>query len=358
MSVRAFNFSAGPAILPEAVLHKAQQDLLDIDESGVGILEHSHRGPEFDRILAETEEVGRAVGNVPDNYRMLFLQGGASTQFFMLPANFLGADDTADHLVTGKWAKMASEEVDRWGRLHVAASTEADKFSHLPDEIQWSDAPAYCHYTSNNTIYGIQHETIPDAPGPLVCDASSDIYSRPWDISKHAMIYASAQKNLGPSGTTVVIIRDDMLDRTVRDLPPMLRYATHAEKESRYNTPPVFGIYLIGEVFKWIRDQGGLEAIEARNIHKARLIYDVIDGSRFYTGMARTKDRSLMNVVFRTPSPELDEAFVAEAAEHRLVGLKGYRSVGGMRCSIYNAFPVEGCERLAEFMKEFERVNG
>lgn len=356
MSERIFNFSAGPAVLPEPVLAEAREALWDIDGSGIGILEHSHRGKVFDKVIDEAEADCRSLAGIPDNYRVLFLQGGASTQFFMVPANLLPDGRTADYLNTGSWSKKAIAEAKRYGDVHIAATSEDENFSYIPSSVSNSSDPAYVHFTSNNTIFGTQFSTEPEAPGNafLVCDASSDIYSRPIDVSKYGLIYAGAQKNLGPSGTTLVIIREDLLETPARDLPTMLRYATHAEQGSRYNTPPAFGIYLMGRVFKWIAGQGGLSAMAAHNQAKAKVIYDVLDASPFYTPTARQDSRSLMNITFRAPSEDLEKTFIAQATEEGFSGLKGHRSVGGMRASIYNAFPKAGCEALAQFMQDFE----
>lgn len=360
MSERVFNFSAGPAVLPEPVLQEAQAALWDIDGSGIGILEHSHRGKVFDKVIEEAEADCRSLAGIPDTYRVLFLQGGASTQFFMVPANFLADGGTADYINTGSWSKKAIAEAKRYGTAHVSATSEDENFSYIPSTVEASADPTYVHFTSNNTIFGTQFRAEPATPGNafLVCDASSDIYSRPIDIAKYGVIYAGAQKNLGPSGTTLVIIREDLLETPARDLPTMLRYSTHAEKGSRYNTPPAFGIYLMGRVFKWIIGQGGLQAMASHNDAKAKVLYDVLDASSFYTPTARPDSRSLMNITFRAPSEDLEKAFIAEAADAGFSGLKGHRSVGGMRASIYNAFPPAGCEALAQFMKDFEGRHG
>ncbi len=361
MSDRIYNFSAGPAVLPEPVLQQARQDIWNIDSSGIGILEHSHRGKVFDRVIQEAENDCRQLGNIPDNYRVLFLQGGASTQFFMLPANFLAEDATADYINTGAWTKKAIKEAQLYGKVNVAASSEDENFSYIPglDQINWSANPVYAHMASNNTIFGTQYRQIPTPPGDafLVCDASSDIFSEPIDFSRYGMVYAGAQKNLGPSGVALVIIREDLLDRKVRTLPTMLRYAIHAEKGSRYNTPPAFGIYIMGLVFKWILDNGGLEAMQQRNNAKAGVLYELLDSSSFWTTTARQDSRSMMNVCFRAPSEELEKQFIKEAGENGFSGLKGHRSVGGMRASIYNAFPEAGCQALTQFMKEFQAVH-
>ena len=362
MSERIFNFSAGPAILPEPVLKEAQGDLWNIDGSGIGILEHSHRGKVFDKVIAEAEADCRALAGIPDSHRVLFLQGGASTQFFMVPANLLPDGRTADYINTGSWSKKAIAEAKRYGGVHVASSSDGSNFSYIPgaSETSCSDDPVYVHFTSNNTIFGTQFREEPSVPDGafLVCDTSSDMYSRPIDVSGYGLIYAGAQKNLGPSGVTLVIVREDLLEKPARDLPTMLRYSTHAENDSRYNTPPAFGIYLMGRVFKWLLANGGLGAMAEHNEAKAKVIYDVLDSSSFYTGTAREDSRSLMNVTFRAPSEDLEKAFIAEAGKHGMDGLKGHRSVGGMRASIYNAFPREGCETLAQFMRDFEAKNG
>lgn len=362
MGERIINFSAGPAVLPESVLKQAQHDLWDLFDTGIGILEHSHRGKAFDRVIAEAETDCRAVGSIGDNYRVLFLQGGASTQFFMVPANLLPQGATADYLVTGAWAKKAAEEAGLYGTAHIAASSEDENFSYIPSRAQTthSPTPVYVHYASNNTIFGTQFQQTPTAPEGafLVCDASSDIYSRPIDVSAHGLIYAGAQKNLGPSGVALVIVREDLIEKPARALPTMLRYGTHAEKGSRYNTPPTFGIYMMGLIFKWIIEQGGIAGVQQHNEDKAGVIYSVIDGSSFYRGAARGDSRSMMNITFNLPTPELEAAFITKALDQGMSGLKGHRSVGGVRASVYNAFPRAGCETLAQFMVEFERTKG
>jgi phosphoserine aminotransferase len=362
MGERVFNFSAGPAVLPEPVLQEARESLWNIDGSGIGILEHSHRGKVFDRVIDEAVADCRALAGIPDSYRVLFLQGGASTQFFQVPANLLADGATADYLNTGAWSQKAIAEAKRYGKVHVAASSEDDNFCFIPGpgEARYSKRPAYVHFTSNNTIFGTQFRAEPDCPASsfLVCDASSDIYSRPIDVTRYGLIYAGAQKNLGPSGTTLVLIREDLLEKPARDLPTMLRYSTHAENDSRYNTPPAFGIYLMGRVFKWILANGGLEGMEARNEAKAKAIYDVLDASSFYQTTARDDSRSLMNICFRGPNEDIEKKFIKDAAGAGFDGLKGHRSVGGMRASIYNAFPPEGCDAFAQFLRDFEAKNG
>jgi phosphoserine aminotransferase len=366
-SCRRFNFSAGPGVLPEEVLEQAQQDLWSIMGSGIGICEHSHRAKVYDKVLAEAEADCRKIANIPANYKVLFLTGGATTQNFMVPANLLAQDQTADYLTTGYWAEKSAEQARLYGTINEAWDGRPHKHTFIPsdDQIKYSAKPAYVHMCSNNTIYGTQWKRLPKVPDgvPLVCDASSDIYSQPIDISKFGMIYAGAQKNIGIAGTTLLIIREDLLQRSPRELPVMLQYRVHAKDESRHNTPPVFAIYMSGLVFKWILRQGGLDALAKRNQEKAKLIYDVLDSSKFYKGHARSDCRSLMNLTFRV-SPELknceelDTKFISEATKAGFDQLKGHRSTGGMRASTYNAMPAAGCKALADFMREFERKNG
>ena len=361
-SERIFNFSAGPAVLPEPVLEEAREALWNLDGSGIGVLEHSHRGKVFDAVRRETEAALRRLGGFGDDFAVLFLQGGASLQFAMLPANLLPADRSADYLVTGSWGKKAVKEAKLYGGVHVAASTEEDGFDHIPEAsaIRYGDAPVYVHFTSNNTIFGTEWPREPEVPEGafLACDASSDVFSRPLDAARYGVLYAGAQKNLGPAGVTLVVIRRELLERRARELPSMLRYDVHADNDSCYNTPNTFGIYLMGRVAAWIEAQGGLEAMARRNEEKAAIVYDAIDADDFYSGTVRPDSRSRMSVTFRTPSPELDARFVEEATAAGLDGLKGHRSVGGMRASLYNAFPKEGCEALARFMKDFAAKNG
>ena len=362
MSKRIFNFSAGPAVLPEPVLRKAQEAVWDVAGSGIGIMEHSHRGKVFDRIRDEAEQACRDLAGIPDNYRVLFLQGGASLQFSMVPMNLLAPDRTADYLLTGVWAQKAVKEAKVLGaKVHIAASSESTNFDRIPQrsEIKYSERPAYVHLTTNNTIYGTQWREEPPVPAgvPLVADTSSDMYSRPIDVSRYGLIYAGAQKNLGPSGVVLVIIRDDLVEAGPKTLPTMLQYRTHAAEKSLYNTPPTFGIYVMGEVFKWIQSEGGLDAMAEHNESKAALLYDFVDQSDFFRGTAQPDSRSLMNICFRAPTEELENKFVAEATKRGLDGLKGHRSVGGMRASVYNACPRAAVEALVAFMKEFERAN-
>lgn len=361
MSDRIYNFSAGPAVLPEEVIRKSQDALWNLAGSGIGVMEHSHRGKEFSAVADRAEALCRELADIPADYDVLFLQGGASSQFFMVPMNFLSSDTTADYVVTGAWSQKAVSEAKRFGRVHVAATSEDKNFSYIPaaGELRWSERPVYAHFTSNNTIFGTEWAADPTPPSgaPLVCDASSDIFSRPIDVRKYGLIYAGAQKNLGPSGVTVVIIRKDLVERATSNLPTMLQYRTHAKEKSMYNTPPTFGIFVMAEVFEWIKGNGGLAAMAERNRAKAAVIYDYLDRSSFFRGTARADSRSLMNICFRAPSEELEEKFLAEAKKRKLSGLKGHRSVGGMRASVYNAFPKAGCEALVGLMAEFEKAN-
>jgi phosphoserine aminotransferase len=359
---RIFNFSAGPAVLPEPVLRQAQEAIWNVAGSGIGIMEHSHRGKVFDTIREEAEQDCRDLAGIPDAYEVLFLQGGASLQFSMVPMNLLPAGRTADYLLTGVWAQKAVKEAKTLaGKVHLAASSEATNFDRIPAaaEITYSASPAYVHLTTNNTIYGTQWRSEPAVPAgvPLVADTSSDMYSRPIDVSKYGLIYAGAQKNLGPSGVVLVIIRKDLIEAGPKTLPTMLQYRTHAAEKSLYNTPPTFGIYVMGRVFKWIKERGGLAAVAEHNEEKAGLLYDFIDQSDFFRGTAQTDSRSLMNVCFRAPTEELEGKFIAEATKRGLDGLKGHRSVGGMRASIYNACPRAAIASLVAFMQEFERAN-
>ena len=361
MNELIFNFGAGPGVLPEPVLRDAQRDIWDVAGSGIGIMEHSHRGKVFDTIAREAEQECRDLAGIGDDYDVLFLQGGASLQFAMVPMNFLAKDRTADYLVTGVWSEKAVKEARLFGTVHEAASSADRKFTYIPDAgaIRYSERPAYVHLTTNNTIYGTQWGAEPavSAGVPLIADTSSDMFSRPIDTSKYGMIYAGAQKNLGPSGVVLVIIRKALVETGPKDLPTMLQYRTAAKERSLYNTPPTFGIYVMGRVFRWIRELGGLAAMAERNAEKARIIYDFLDQSDFYRTTVEPAARSQMNVCFRAPSEELEAKFIAEAKARGMDGLKGHRSAGGMRASIYNAFPKAGCEALVKFMKEFETAN-
>jgi phosphoserine aminotransferase len=362
MTDRIFNFGAGPAVLPEPVLEEAQRDLIALPGVGMSILEISHRSKAFDAIIQGCEADIRKLAGIPDDYQILFLQGGASMQFSMVPMNFLHSGSSADYIVTGSWSKKAVKEAQKTGTVHVAGTTEADKFTRVPAqaEVKLDPAAAYLHFTSNETIHGVEWKREPEAGAvPLVCDASSDIFSRPIDVSRYALIYAGAQKNLGPSGVTLVILRNDLLERVAKNLPAMLDYKVQAENKSLYNTPPVFGVYVMRLVMKWLVDQGGLEAIGRANAEKAKILYDALDASGgFYRPHARPDSRSNMNVTFRLPSEDLEKQFVSEARAVRLDGLKGHRSVGGIRASLYNAFPKKGVEALVSFLKDFAQKNG
>jgi phosphoserine aminotransferase len=358
-----YNFNAGPAILPRPVLEQVRQELLDYQGRGMSIVEMSHRSKEYEAINAQAEAAfKRLLGLEGDEYRVLFLQGGASSQFAMVPLNFLPAGGVADYVLTGAWAEKAFEEAAKIGQARAAGSTSEGGYRRVPrpGELQLSEAPAYVHITSNETIQGTQWHAWPDVGDrPLVADMSSDILSRPLDAARFALIYAGAQKNLGPAGATVVLARRGWLETAPAGLPTMLRYATHAATFSLYNTPPVFAVYMLHLVLEWIEECGGLEAMGERNRHKAATLYGAIDRSGgFYRGHAETDSRSLMNVTFRLPSEELEKRFVAEAAAAGMVGLAGHRSVGGIRASIYNAMAQEGCDALASFMAEFARRNG
>jgi len=360
-ATRIHNFSAGPAVLPIEVLEQAQRDLLSLPGVGMSILEISHRSAAFDEVIDGCEADVRTLGNIPGNYRVLFLQGGASLQFSMVPMNLLPAGGSADYVVTGVWAEKAVKEAKRVGTVNTAGSTASEKFARVPrqDELKLDPAAAYVHITTNNTIYGTQWREVPDTGAvPLVADTSSDMFSRTIDISKYGLIYAGAQKNLGPSGVTLVIIREDLLARTPATLPTMLQYPVHAENKSMYNTPPVFGVYIMRLVLQWLIKAGGLQAIETVNERKAARLYAEIDRTGYYRGHAAPDSRSRMNITFRLPSEELEKKFVKESTAAGLDGLKGHRSVGGLRASVYNAFPEAGVDALVQFMQEFERKNG
>lgn len=361
MSTRPYNFSAGPAVLPLPVLEQAQRELVSLPNVGMSVMEISHRSKPFDEIIDAAEADLRSLGNIPANYKVLFLQGGASLQFLMVPMNLFATGATADYIVTGEWSKKALSEAKRVGATHVAASTEAGNFTRIPrqDELALTHGASYVHMTSNNTIFGTQWKHVPEVgQAPLVCDASSDIFSGPLDVSRFGLIYAGAQKNLGPSGVTVVIIREDLLARSAASLSPMLSYKVQADNGSRYNTPPTFGIYILGLVLKWMKGLGGLSAIAAINARKAKVLYDELDRTPFWRPHADTDSRSTMNVTFRLPSEELEKLFVKESTAAGFDGLKGHRSVGGLRASIYNAFPEAGVHALVDFMRAFEKKHG
>ena len=358
---RIYNFSAGPAVLPLEVLEEAREHLLGLPGVGMSVLEISHRSKAFDEIIQTAEANIRKLAGIPDGYHVLFLQGGASLQFSMVPMNLLPQGGSADYIVTGSWSQKAVKEAKRVANVKIAATTEAENFARIPkqEELTLDPNASYVHYTTNNTIFGTEFGYVPGVGHvPLVADTSSDMFSGPIDVSKFALIYAGAQKNLAPAGVTLVIIRDDMLKRTPASLPTMLQYTIHAENQSLYNTPPVFTIYVMGLVLKWLVKQGGLEAIEKVNVRKAGKLYAEIDRTGFYRAHAQPGSRSKMNVTFRLGNEELEKTFAKEATAAGLDGLKGHRSVGGMRASIYNAFPEAGVDVLVQFMQEFERKNG
>lgn len=357
-----FNFNAGPAMLPPAVLEQVQAELRDYQGRGMSIMEMSHRSKEFEAVNQQAEATFKKLLGVGEGYRVLFVQGGASTQFAMLPMNFLAAGATADYVMTGTWAEKAFEEAAALGQARQAASTQAEGYTRVPraDELSLTTEAAYVHLTSNETIQGVQFHDFPDVGDrPLVADMSSDILSRPFDAGKFALIYAGAQKNLGPSGVTAVLLRESWLARANKKVPTMLRYATHVKNNSLYNTPPSFGVYVLNLVLQWIDKAGGLTAMAERNARKAKTLYDAIDGSGgFYRGHAEPGSRSHMNVTFRLPSEALEKQFLAEGQAAGMVGLAGHRSVGGVRASIYNAVPPEACQALAQLMTDFVKRNG
>jgi phosphoserine aminotransferase len=358
---RVYNFSAGPAVLPLSVLEEIQRDLLALPGVGMSILEISHRSAAFESILASAEADIRALAGIPASYKVLFLQGGASLQFSMVPMNLLTPGATADYIDGGSWAEKAIKEAKKVGTVNIAATTKSESYARIPrqDELKLTPNAAYVHMTSNNTIEGTEYKALPDVGDvPLVSDTSSDMFSRPLDVARHALIYAGAQKNMGPAGVTVVIIREDLLARSAKTLPTMLSYAVHAENTSLYNTPPAFAVYALGLVMKWLIAQGGLAAIERANVRKAEKLYSEIDRTGFYRGTAHKDCRSIMNVTFRLANEALESQFIKDATAAGLDGLKGHRSVGGMRASIYNAFPESGVDALVEFMQAFERKHG
>ncbi len=358
---RVFNFNPGPAALPLEVLEKAQAELLDFKGTGMSVMEISHRSKEFEAVIQTAEADLRELLGIPGNYKVMFLQGGASLQFAMAPMNLRATGASADYIVTGSWSKTAFKEASKLGATRAAANTEKEGFKCLPSSLDLDPQAAYLHFTSNETIHGVEFFTEPTPPAgvPLVCDASSDFISRPIDVSRYALIYAGAQKNAGPAGVVVVIARDDMLERTPANLPVMLDYKALAASGSLHNTPPCFAIYIVGLVLQWAKKTGGLAEVEKINRRKAGLVYKAIDESGgFYRGHAEPAARSIMNIPFRLPSEELEEVFAREAKSNGLIGLKGHRSVGGMRASLYNAMTVAGAEALVQFMKEFQKKNG
>ena len=357
---RVYNFSAGPAVLPEEVLQEAADEMLDYRGTGMSVMEMSHRSKAYDTIIKEAEADLRELMNIPDNYKVLFLQGGASQQFAMIPMNLM-KNRVADYIVTGQWAKKAYQEASLYGKANKNASSEDKTFSYIPDcsDLPISEDADYVYICENNTIYGTKFKTLPNTKGkPLVADVSSCFLSEPVDVTKYGVIYGGVQKNIGPAGVVIVIIREDLITEDVLPgTPTMLRYKIHADADSLYNTPPAYGIYICGKVFKWLKKMGGLEAMKERNEKKAKILYDYLDESKLFKGTVRKEDRSLMNVPFITGNEELDAKFVKEAKEAGFENLKGHRTVGGMRASIYNAMPIEGVEKLVEFMKKFEAEN-
>ncbi len=355
---RLFNFSAGPGTLPASVLEEARDEMLAYKDAGASVIEISHRSPQYTELVEQARGHFRDLLGIGDEWKILFLQGGASLQFYQTALNFLGEGQVGDYVVTGAWAKKAMAEAKLVGETNEAASSAETGHDHTPDPSTWqvSDRSAYVHITSNNTIFGTQFANDPDPGVPMICDASSDFLSRPINMDRYGLIYAGAQKNIGPAGVAVVLVRQDFLDRIPEGLPTLLDYRTHAAK--LFHTPPVFAVYMVEKVLRWIKSGGDLAAMKRRNDEKAALLYDRIDATDFYRGHARTNSRSNMNVTFNLPTEELEAAFVAEAKTHGLVALKGHRSVGGIRASIYNACPREGVEALASFMADFEASNG
>ncbi len=356
---RVFNFAAGPAVLPEPVLREVQEELLDYRGHGLSVMEMSHRSAVYGDIISDAIQRVKDILGLGDKYEVLFLQGGASTQFYMIPLNFCPQDKVANYIDTGAWSTKALKEAKKIGKkMHVAASSADKEYTYIPKSYELSENPAYLHITTNNTIRGTEYKTDLDLGDvPLIADMSSNILSKPIDVSKYSVIYAGAQKNIGPAGATLVIIRKDMIEKINPNLPTMMDYNTHIAKGSMFNTPPAFTIYVIGKVLKWIMDNGGLVGMQKRNEEKAKYIYDVIDQSDFYKGTVVKEDRSLMNIPFRLATEELEKKFVQEAAERDMIGLKGHRSVGGIRASVYNSLPIEAAQALAEFMIDFEKRN-
>ncbi len=355
---RPYNFYAGPAILPYEVMKKAQDELLNFADTGLSVMETSHRSKEFDAVIKQAEEKIKKIMNISDNYDVLFLQGGASLQFAMIPMNFLN-NKKADYINTGNWAKLAIKEAKLLGEVNIAASSEDKNFSYIPEVLNLTGDAQYLHITSNETINGIQWKHFPEAGDvPLIADMSSDIMSRKIDINKFGLIYAGAQKNIGTSGVTLVIIRKDMVEKSNPSLPAMFKYKTHSEKHSLHNTPPVFGLYIVNLVMDWILENGGLEGVEKTNNEKAQILYDYIDSTEFYMGLVEKEHRSKMNIVYRIKNNDLEGKFIDEAKANGIIGIKGHRSLGGLRASIYNAMPIDGVKALIEFMKKFETKNG
>ena len=357
---RVYNFSAGPSILPEVVLKQAAEEMLNYNGTGMSVMEMSHRSKAFEEIIQTAEKDLRDLMNIPDNYKVLFLQGGASQQFAAIPMNLM-KNGVADYIITGQWAKKAYEEAQKYGKVKAVASSADKTFSYIPDcsDLDIDNDADYVYICHNNTIYGTTFKKLPNTKGKiLVADMSSDILSQPVNVEDYGLIYFGVQKNVGPAGVVVVIIREDLIrDDVMEGTPTMLKYKTQADADSLYNTPPCYGIYICGKVFKWVKEMGGLEAMKAHNEKKAKILYDFLDSSKMFKGTVRPEDRSLMNVPFVTGDEELDKKFVAEAKAAGFENLKGHRTVGGMRASIYNAMPIEGVEKLVQFMKDFEQAN-
>ncbi len=357
---RVYNFSAGPAVLPEEVLQEAAAEMLDYKGTGMSVMEMSHRSKAFETIIQEAEADLRELMGIPDNYKVLFLQGGAHLQFSMIPQNLM-KNGVADYIITGQWAKKAFKEAQKYGKAVAVASSEDKTFSYIPDcsDLAIDDDADYVYICENNTIYGTKFKTLPDTKGKtLVADVSSCFLSEPVDVSKYGVIYGGVQKNIGPAGVVIVLIREDLItEDTLPGTPTMLKYKTHADADSLYNTPPAYGIYICGKVFKWLKAKGGLKAMKEYNERKAKVLYDFLDESKLFKGTVVKEDRSLMNAPFVTGDPDLDAQFIKEASAAGFVNLKGHRSVGGMRASIYNAMPMEGVEKLVEFMKKFEEAH-
>ena len=358
---RVYNFSAGPAVLPEEVLREAAAEMMDYQGTGMSVMEMSHRSRAFENILNEAEQDLKDLMQIPDNYKILFMQGGAHVQFAAVPMNLM-KNRVADYIITGQWAKKAFKEAQLYGKANAIASSEDKMFTYIPDcsDLPISPDADYVYICQNNTVFGTEYHTLPDTKGKiLVADVSSCFLSEPMDVTKYGIIYGGVQKNIGPAGTVIVIIREDLItDDVLPGTPTMLRYKTHADANSLYNTPPTYGIYICGKVFKWLKQRGGLEAMKSYNEKKAAILYEYLDQSHMFKGTVEKKDRSLMNVPFVTGNPELDAKFIKEAKERGLENLKGYRTVGGMRASIYNAMPMDGVIALVDFMREFERRNG
>ncbi len=355
---RIFNFSAGPAMLPADVLSRAGDELLDWHGSGMSVMEMSHRGKEFIKIAEEAEFDLRELLDIPVNYEVLFLQGGATLQFAQVPMNLLAGRGKADYVVTGEWSKKAVKEAKKYCDVAIAASSEERSFTYAPKVFKTRKDAAYVHYCSNETIGGVEYHDVPQSDIPLVADASSHFLSRPLDVSKFGLVYAGAQKNVGPAGLTIVLVRGDLLGKAGKDTPSVMDYKLQADADSMLNTPATYSIYVAGLVFKWAKQQGGIPVIEKRNVEKARLLYDFLDSSAFFRNPVAKEDRSRMNVPFTLQDPKLDEDFLKGAAKEGMVQLKGHRSVGGMRASIYNAMPIEGVRTLVDYMREFERTHG